>query len=163
MADTTTRQILSLVATSSSKIRDLVIKDGQLIFVQDLGRIAFDFKGKRVFYNQIVELDTEADRLELENPLSGYYFVIDSACLWFYKYEWIQITEKPQEIVFVGVELPTLGQQGKIYVDTDDKEISVWNEETDSYIVVSNYTQEVSDADIENLFNSKVDNENGTN
>lgn len=163
MADTTTRQILSLVATSSSKIRDLVIKDGQLIFVQDLGRIAFDFKGKRVFYNQIVELDTEADRLELENPLSGYYFVIDSACLWFYKDEWIQITEKPQEIVFVGVELPTLGQQGKIYVDTDDKEISVWNEETNSYIVVSNYTQEVSDADIENLFNSKVDNENGTN
>lgn len=153
MADTTTRQILSLVATSSSKVRDLVIKDGQLIFVQDLGRIAFDFKGKRVFYNQIVELDTDADRLALENPLSGYYFVIDSACLWFYKDEWIQITEKPQEIVFVGVELPQLGQQGKLYVDTDDREISIWDEETDKYIVVSNYTQEVSDADIENLFN----------
>ncbi len=152
MADTTTRQILSLVATSSSKIRDLVIKDGQLIFIQDLGRIAFDFKGKRVFYNQIVELDTEANRLALEAPLSGYYFVIDSACLWFYKDGWIQITEKPQEIVFVGVELPQLGQQGKLYVDTDDREISVWDEETDKYIVVSNYTQEVSAADIENLF-----------
>ena len=152
MADTNTKQILSLVATSSSKIRDLVIKDGQLIFVQDLGRIAFDFKGKRVFYNQIVELDTEADRLELENPLSGYYFIIDSACLWFYKDEWIQITEKPQEIVFVGVELPQLGQQGKIYVDTDDREISVWDEETDKYIVVSNYTADASIEDIENLF-----------
>ena len=143
--------VMSLVATSSSRISELVIKDGQLIFIQDLGRIAFDFKGKRVFYNQIVELETEADRLDVENPF-GYYFVIDSACLWFYKDGWIQITEKPQDIMFIGVELPQLGQQGKLYVDTDDREISVWDEETDTYIKVSNYTEEVTKADIESLF-----------
>ena len=152
MAETTAKSILSLVATTSSRIRDLVIKDGQLIFIQDLGRIAFDFKGKRVFYNQIVELETEAERLTLDSPMSGYYFVIDSACLWFYQNEWIQITEKPEEIVFIGVELPELGQQGKLYVDTDDREISVWDEETDKYIVVSNYTEDATDSDIENLF-----------
>lgn len=153
MADTTTKSVMSLIATTSSKIRDLVIKDGQLIFIQDLGRIAFDFKGQRVFYNQIVELDTEAERLTLDSPLSGYYFVIDSACLWFYQDEWVQITEKPQEVIFIGVELPELGQQSKLYVDTDDREISVWNEETNQYIVVSNYTSEVTNEDIENLFN----------
>lgn len=152
MADTTTKSVMSLIATTSSRIRELVIKDGQLIFVQDLGRIAFDFKGKRVFYNQIVELDTEAERQALDNPLDGYYFVIDSACLWFYSGEWIQITERPQEVLFVGAELPQLGQQGKLYVDTDDKEISVWDEETDKYITVSNFTEEASDEDIENLF-----------
>ena len=63
MADTTSKSVLKLIATTSSKIRDLVIENGQLIFIQDLGRIAFDFKDKRVFYNQIVELDTEAERL----------------------------------------------------------------------------------------------------
>ena len=153
MADTiATKPVMSLIATSSSRIRDLVIKDGQLIFIQDLGRIAFDFKGKRVFYNQIAELETEADRLALENPLSGYYFVIDEARLWFYKDEWIAITEKPQEILFVGVELPQLGQANKIYVDTDDREISIWDEATGKYIVVSNYTEEVTNADIEDLF-----------
>ena len=152
MADMTAKSILSLVATTSSRIKDLIIKDGQLIFIQDLGRIAFDFKGKRVFYNQIVELNTEAERLALDSPLNGYYFVIDEACLWFYQDEWIQITEKPKEILFVGVELPELGQQGKIYVDTDDREISVWDEETDKYIVVSNYTEEVTAEDINNLF-----------
>lgn len=154
MADNTTntKSVMSLVATSSSRIRDLIIKDGQLIFIQDLGRIAFDFKGKRVFYNQIVELNTEAERLALENPLDGYYFVIDEACLWFYKDGWIQITEKPKEILFVGVELPELGQANKIYVDTDDREISVWDEETGKYIVVSNFTEEVTNADIEDLF-----------
>ena len=153
MADTnSTKSILSLVATSSSRIRDLVIKDGQLIFIQDLGRIAFDFKGKRVFYNQIVELDTEVERLALDSPLDGYYFVIETAILWFYNNGWIQITDKPEEIVFVGVELPTLGQENKIYVDIDDREISVWNEETNQYVVVSNYTNEVTDEDIEDLF-----------
>ena len=153
MADTTAaKSVLSLVATTSPRVKDLVIKDGQLIFIQDIGRIAFDYKGARVFYNQIVELDTEAERQDLDSPLNGYYFVIDSACLWFYDGEWIQITEKPQDILLVGVELPELGQQGKLYIDTDGREISVWDEETDKYIKVSNYTEEVSTEDIEDLF-----------
>ena len=143
---------LKVIATSSSRIRDLVIRDNQLIFIRDLGRIAFDSKGKRVFYNQIVELETEAERLALVNPIKGYYFVIGSACLWSYQNEWIQITERPEEVLFIGVELPELGQEGKLYIDTDDREISVWDEETDTYITVSNYTAEVSDADIINLF-----------
>jgi hypothetical protein len=144
--------VMSLVATSSPRIRELPIKNGQLIFIQDLGRIAFDYKDKRVFYNQIVELETEADRQDMDNPLDGYYFVVDSACLWFYKDGWTQITEKPEEILFVGVELPQLGQQGKLYVDTDDREISVWDEETDKYITVSNFTSEATEQDILNLF-----------
>ena len=149
---TTTKNIMSLIATTSSRIKDLVIKDGQLIFIQDLGRIAFDFKGQRVFYNQIVELATESERLALDSPLSGYYFVIDSACLWFYQDKWIQITERPEEVIFVGVDLPELGQQNKIYIDKDDGEIAIWDDETDQYIVVSNYTQEASVSDIEELF-----------
>ena len=152
MDTTNTKAVMSLIATTSSKIRDLIIKDGQLIFIQDLGRIALDFKGKRVFYNQIVELDTEAERLSLVSPLSGYYFIVGSACLWFYQDGWIQITEKPKEVIFIGVELPELGQENKIYVNKDDKEISVWDEETSKYIVVSNYTNEVSEQDIESLF-----------
>ena len=153
MADVpATKSIMSLIATSSARVKDLIIKDGQLIFIQDMGRIAFDFKGKRVFYNQIVELQTEAERQNLESPLSGYYFVIDTAVLWFYQDGWTQITEKPQEVVFVGVELPELGQEKTLYVDKDDREISIWDEETNKYIIVSNYTMEVSEQDIEDLF-----------
>lgn len=153
MADTTTKSIMSLVATSSSRIRDLVIKDGQLIFIQDIGRIAFDFKGKRVFYNQIVEIETEADRLALEQPLDGYYFVIDSACLYFYKSGWIQITEKPQEIVQIGVDLPQLGQQGKLYATTKEgsENISVWDEDL-GYIVVADKTQSMTPEEVVALF-----------
>ena len=151
---TTTKHIMSLIATTSSRIKDLVIKEGQLIFIQDLGRIAFDFKGKRVFYNQIVELNTEAERLSLDSPLSGYYFVIDSACLWFYQDGWVQITEKPEEVVFIGVELPELGQakEGTLYVNKAEREIAIYDSASNEYIVVSDYTNEVSNEDIEDLF-----------
>ena len=155
MPDIKTKNIMSLIATSSSKIKNLVIKDGQLIFIQDLQRIALDFNGKRVFYNQITALDTDAERTAIENPIAGYYFVINTAIMWYYDgTKWISITEKPQEIVFVGVdELPALGQAKTLYVDKEEREISVWDEETDKYITVSNYTHEVTDEDINNLFN----------
>ena len=148
------KSILSLVATTSSRVRDLVIKDGQLIFLQDIGRIAFDFKGKRVFYNQIVELETEVERLTLESPLSGYYFVVNTAVLWFYKDGWIQITEKPEEVVFIGVELPELGQakENMLYVNKAEKEIAIFDSASNEYVVVADHTNEVTDEDIEKLF-----------
>ena len=135
----------TIVATTSDRVKDLVIKNGQLIFVQDKGRIAFDFKGKRVFYNQITELDTEQERSSLSSPANGYYFVIETAVLWFHGDEWIQITKPPEDIVFIGVELPELGQAktGTLYVNKAEKEISVWDEESNSYVVVADATDEI--------------------
>jgi hypothetical protein len=156
MSDTATKKsILSLVATTSHKIRQLPIKNGQLVFLSDIGRIAMDYNDTRVFYNQIVELETEVDRLTLENPLDGYYFIISSGVLWAYKAGWIQITEKPEEVLFIGVDLPQLGQEKKIYVTTKEgqERISIWDDSLGTYIVVSDKTQEVSNMDIEGLFN----------
>ena len=146
--------IMSLVATNSPRIKELPIKNGQLIFIQDLGRIAFDFKGNRVFYNQIVELETEAERLMLDDPLDGYYFIIGTGCLWFYKDGWIQITEKPEEVVHIDVELPQLGQakENVLYVNKAEKEMAVFDSASNNYVVVSDYTNECTDEDVENLF-----------
>lgn len=144
---------LKVIATSSSRVRELIIKNGQLIFIQDKGRIAFDFNDKRVFYNQIIELDTESERSNLLSPTGGYYFIIDTAVLWRYDDGWTQITRAPEEVVFIGVELPELGQQNKLYVNKAEKEISVWDDETGAYIAVSNYTNEITNEDIDGLFN----------
>ena len=46
-----------IVATTGDKIDSLGVKDGQLIFVQDEGKLAFDFNGERVFYDHSDELD----------------------------------------------------------------------------------------------------------
>lgn len=46
-----------IVTTTSDRVEALGIKDGQLIFVQDKGKLAFDFNGDRVFYDHSDELD----------------------------------------------------------------------------------------------------------
>ena len=151
----TESQGLKVIATSSSRLKDLVIKNGQLIFIQDAGRIAFDFKGKRKFYNQIVELDTDTDRQNMEDPLDGYYFVINTAVLWSYRGGWTQITEKPREIVFIGVEFPELGNEQTIYANTTDggEYIAVWDEEESDYHVVADRTYAMTSEEVIALFN----------
>lgn len=47
-----TKVEFKIVTTVEEKVENLPIKDGQLIFVQDNGAIAFDFNGERKFYGQ---------------------------------------------------------------------------------------------------------------
>lgn len=152
MADTKT--ILNLVvADKSSKLSDFAIGHQQIIFLQDKHVLALDYNGKRTFYNQIEIISTDIERQGLENPLQGtFYFVIGTVSLWFYDSDWIRITEPPREILFIGDILPEFGSENVLYVNKDYREISVWDEKTNQYIAIANYTQEVSNEDIENLF-----------
>lgn len=154
MTDTTTYPILSVCATVGSRLSELTIKNGQLIFVQDKHRIALDYGDKRVFYNQIIELETEQARKSLLAPVTGsYYFVIDTAVFWSYQESgWIQITTPPQEIVFIGTELPELGSTKTLYVDKVNKEISIWDEVTSQYVVVANNAVEMTAEDVDAIF-----------
>lgn len=145
--------ILSAVATSGSRISDLSIKDGQLVFVQDLNRIALDFDGKRVFYNQIIELQTDEDRLGLLAPVSGlYYFVIGTAILWTYKDTWIQITTPPRELINFDTVRPKLGNEKTLYVNKLGRNIAIWDSETSKYITIADTVDEASADDISALF-----------
>ena len=151
MADTTVKTVLSVCATTGSRLSDLVIKDGQLIFVQDKHRIAFDFKGKRVFYNQIEEIATEEEREGIE-PVDGvFYFVVNTAVMWTYRGKWIQLTTPPQDVIFIGVELPELGSANILYVNKSGY-ISIWDEDTRNYITVANKSDSISEVDIVALF-----------
>lgn len=158
MADmTNTSSYLAVVATTTERIKELPIKAGQLIFARDekygFHRIAFDRVDGRIFYNQITVLESEYERATLSSPTVGYYFVVGSACLYKYQDEkWEKLTKEPDEIVFIGVELPELGQESTLYVNKKEKEISVWVEETGEYITVANCTNEITDEDIESLF-----------
>lgn len=100
MADLTDKSVLSVYATVESKLANLAVKDGQLIFVQDKHKICLDFGGKRTIYHQIQELATEGARTSLLAPISGsYYFVLDPGVLWRYQDGWIQITTPPDEVI----------------------------------------------------------------
>ncbi len=151
MADTT-KHVLSVVATTSKKISDLPIKNGQLIFVHDRQKVVLDYDGKRKFYNSIIVLETESERQET-TPANGlFYFVVGTSVLWFYQDGWVQITTPPQEIIFIGIQLPELGKENILYVDKINKEISIWDVDTQKFMVVADKAEEITSADIDALF-----------
>lgn len=152
MADTIT-PILSVVATSASRLSDLSIKNGQLVFVKDKQYIALDIDNKRVFYNQIISLKTDEERQSILAPIKGlFYFVVSTAVLWTYEDSWIQITTPPNEVIFIGVELPELGSANTLYVNKQNKEISVWDDDIKSYVVVADKMDEITEEEILLLF-----------
>ena len=145
--------ILSLCATTANKVKDISIKNGQLLFIHDAGRIAMDLHGKRTFYNQVVEIDSEQERLDLVDAINGkYYFVIETGVFWRYFNGWTQLTTKPEDIVFIGTDtLPELGQEKTLYVSKINKEISFWDDESSIYIVVANKSDDPLTIDREEI------------
>ena len=159
MTDTANKAPMSVVVTTSEKLSSLLIQNGRLIFVKDKCRIAFDWNDKRTFYNQITELETDYERISIPSPFYGYYFVIETAILWRYDNDWIQITSKPDDIVFIGAELPELGQakEKTLYVDKTKKEISVYDKTANSYVVVANKTDSSGGGSIDTATNNDID------
>lgn len=146
--------MMSVIVTTSPKLKDLIIKDGQLVFMHDVGRIAMDYNGKRIFYNQIVTLDSEAERVAMSDVVDGYYFVIETGVLWHHHGGWYQVSGVGSDTVFIGDELPELGVAKKLYVNKKTRDITVWDDASSGYVVVADKTDinSIEDKDIESLF-----------
>lgn len=154
MADAN-KTVMSVVITGqNSKLSDFAIGDRQLIFVSDKRKIALDFNGKRTFYNQIESLTTESERKALEDPVEGlFYFVQNPISLWVYtNAEWHNIATASNDAVFIGDLIPETGIENKLYVNKLNKEISIWDTESNDYIVVANKCEGMSESDIDALF-----------
>ena len=151
MADV--KNILSAIVSTGSKIPDLSIKNAQLIFLKDTQQIALDYDNKRVFYNQIVTFKNEDERKQLLAPVNGlFYFVINTAILYTYQNKWIQITTPPENIVFTGAEYPEFGIENTVYINKNSHLISIWDEETDEYIIVADKTKSITEHELLDLF-----------
>ena len=61
------------------------------------------------------------------------------------------ITTPPEEIVFIGTELPELGSNKTLYVDITGG-ISVWDSTSGSYVTVADKCEAISESDIASLF-----------
>lgn len=147
---------LSVVATADERLKNLEVKDGQLIFVQDKPQIAFDFNGQRIIYRQIIPLETDEMRLSLLAPIQKFfYFVEETNILWFYRNGWIALTSNSNDIFVIGTadEIPEIGQAGKLYANRTYKNISIWDNSTQKYEIVADKTESISDEVIKALFN----------
>lgn len=151
MADTK----ITVIGTVAAKLQQLPIQNGQVIFVKDKKKVALDLNGKRTFYNEIVTFEKDKERQDLLAPINGcFYFVIETAILWFYNNEWIQISAQPNDVVFFGAKIPELGKANTLYVDRTygSEGISIWDEETNEYITIADRTHSMSTNDVLKLF-----------
>lgn len=126
--------------TTASRLNDLGIVDGQIIFTSDTKTVYLDMKNKRHSYSTIQVYATEADRLNELAPVEGYYFVEETNVLWRYKNIWKQITPSHLEpIVFVdnANQLPIVGVENVLYCT--DGAIYSWKQS--SYNMIANRTE----------------------
>lgn len=122
--------IIKFYSTVASKLDNLEIIDGQLIFVSDIKKIYLDLNNKRVEYSQIILLVSEEQRKGILAPVEGFYFVEETKILWRYKNDWSQITYPPKEqvkIIEENGELPQLGEENILYIL--GTKIYKWNKE----------------------------------
>lgn len=146
--------VLSIIGTVSSKVPDIAIKNGQLIFIPDSRTIALDLNNRRTFYNQIISLETDTERINMLAPVNGsFYFVIETAVLWNYQNKWLQITTPPEEVISIGTTFPQLGSKKTLYVNTSEENISIWDDMTQSFKVVGEKIYPIQESDIKTLFN----------
>lgn len=134
--------ILKVYTTISDKLNDLSVINGQLIFVSDTKTIYLDNNGVRLSYDIIQVLKTDKDRIDIKKPKEGFYFVEDSAVLWRYKNQWVQLTRgNVPHIILIDkyIDLPSIGENDTIY--STENAVYVWDNKDKKYVSIANKTE----------------------
>lgn len=133
--------IVKFYYTANSKLSELPVADGQIIFVYDTKKFYLDMNGLRLGYSDIQVLALESDRTSILAPTEGFYFVDETDVLWRYKGGWKQVTpDNVSPIVMADYEeFPPTGKENTLYV-TDDATYK-WDAVSSQYVCVSNKTE----------------------
>ena len=127
--------------TTSDKLGDLPIVDGQFIYVPTDNTFCIDMGGQRFYYQTIKTFETDENRQETPYLNNGFYFVKETKVLWQWSdNNWIQIT--PNNVLattFYGEktdDFPNIGNQDSLYF-TDDG-IYNWKTQLNEYNLIAN-------------------------
>lgn len=133
--------IVKFYHTTNSKLAQLPVRNGNLIFVTDTKRMYLDVNGNRLPYMDIQLLPTESDRTSVLAPIEGFYFVEETNVLWRYREGWIQVTPSNLTPLFFGSyeEFPPQGNPLVLYVS--DNATYKWDSLTSKYMCVANKTE----------------------
>lgn len=133
--------IVKFYHTTQSKLAQLPVSDGNLIFVTDTKKMYLDINGNRLGYQDIQVLPTETDRTSILAPIEGFYYVEETNILWRYKEGWKKVTPDNLSPLFFGAyeDFPPVGNSNVLYI-SDDATYK-WDSLTSTYICVSNKTE----------------------
>lgn len=133
--------IVKFYHTVDSKLAQLPVRDGNLVFVTDTKRMYLDIKGNRLPYVDIQILSEETDRTSILAPTEGFYYVEETNVLWRYKGSWKQVTPNNMTPLFFGDydSFPEIGNSGTLYVS--DNATYKWDSIKSQYVCVANKTE----------------------
>lgn len=134
--------IVKFYTTVASKLSQLEVRNGNLIFTSDTKQIYLDIHGNRLGYNCIQVFATDTERSALLAPIEGFYFVEETGVMWRYKEKWVQISPDNLNEITFGTsvdDFPKTGNDKILYV-TDDATYK-WDRITKSYMVIANKTE----------------------
>ena len=133
--------IVKFYHTTQSKLAQLPVSDGNLVFVTDTKKMYLDINGNRLGYQDIQVFPTETDRTSILAPIEGFYYVEETNILWRYKEGWKKVTPDNLSPLFFGAyeDFPPNGNSNVLYI-SDDATYK-WDSLTSTYICVSNKTE----------------------
>ena len=130
---------VQFVYTTSAKMNDLPVEDGQIIFVPELSTIAMDLYGQRFYYQMIKSFDTDAQRIATPFPIIGFYWVEETETLWRWNQRWTKVSSSNDSSVVEAEkeeDFPQEGVSNTLYY-TDDG-IYRWKNSSDKYNLIAN-------------------------
>lgn len=132
---------MKLIYTTSKKIDELEIVDGQIIFCPDDEVIALDMKGQRFSYKTIKTFDTENQRINAVFCAPGFYYVEESNLIWRLTNTkvWRKVTPTGVSPIMYGETaeiFPSIGEEGILYYT--DKGIYNWKPQLNTYNLIAN-------------------------
>lgn len=130
--------IVNFIYTTSAKLNDLPVEDGQIIFAPDMQTICLDMSGQRFYYQTIKIFETDEERVSTPFPIQGFYFVQETEVIWRWSGQWIQLTTGKGSVVGGDKEedFPETGEDNALYY-TDDGIFS-WKDSTNKYNLIAN-------------------------
>lgn len=133
--------IVKFYHTTQSKLAQLPVSDGNLIFVTDTKKMYLDINGNRLGYQDIQVLPTETDRTSILAPIEGFYYIEETNILWRYKEGWKKVTPDNLSPLFFGAyeDFPPTGNSNVLYI-SDDATYK-WDSLTSTYICIANKTE----------------------
>ena len=127
---------MKLVYTTSIRLSELPIENGQIIYAPDDNLICLDMRDRRFTYHTLRSFKTDAERLRFIGVNKCFYFVEETSVLWHFDKTkgWEQMTSAPDErLVFDNYDnFPVKGKTGVLYCAPEA--IYQWNTSLSSYI-----------------------------
>lgn len=127
---------MKFIATNHDRVSEIPVSNNQIIFSRDERVIYMDAENQRTAFTQIMTLNTDEARQNLLSPVSGFYFVEETAILWkLTDGDWRALNEMPEDRIYFMGELPPMGTEEKVYIV--DNIAYQWNGDDNSYIQIN--------------------------